>query len=257
MVNQIESFIMSANEFGDFLRILTYCSDMNNDIHIVDRKVLQRVDLNRAIIRCDLSNLLKLDGEVILCNIPMLVKNLKGLAKNCPIRFRRLGNSLIIKDTTTSISIALGEEKNCENKIIPEAEFNDIFILGSMFIECDIDKSLCNSLNGFSKVNNQHAVMLSIRSGNALFGYRRVGDRGVRSEFKVKHKLKEDMFDCDINLPAMIFNTKSAVTLRVYFDEKPCPGNIVAICIFNFFINENMAFEIYCRSNIIREQDEE
>jgi hypothetical protein len=256
MIDQIESFIMSSNEFGDFLRVLTYWSDMNTDLHIVNRKILQRVNSNLAIIRCDLLNLLKLDGEVILYNIPMLVKNLKGLAKNCPIRFRRLGNSLIIKDATTSISIALGEEKNCENKIIPEVEFNEIYKLGSMFFECDIDKGLCNSLNSFSRVNNQRAVMLRIRSGNGVFGYE-IGSRIVRSEFKVKHKLKEDMFDCDINLPAMIFNTKFAFTLRVYFNETNCPDNSIAVCIFNFFINEKMTFEIYSRSNILKGQDEE
>ena len=72
MVNQLESCIMSKDEFKDFIKILHYCSDMCEDLHVVDRKILQRVDSNTAIIKCDLSNLLQLDGEVIFCNIPKL-----------------------------------------------------------------------------------------------------------------------------------------------------------------------------------------
>ena len=140
---------------------------------------------------------------------------------------------------------------------MPEAEFDEIFKLGSMFLECEIDKSLCNSLNNFSKLSNQHAVRLSIRSDNAVFGYGEAGSTSIRSEFKVNHKLKENMFDCEIILPAEIFNTKSAATLRVYFDEKNGQTNMVAICIFTFSINENMVFEIYCRSNIMRKHEAE
>jgi hypothetical protein len=257
MVNQLESFIMSKDEFRDFLKILNYYSDMCDDLHIVDRKVLQRVDSQVAIIRCDLSNLLQLDGEVIFCNISTMVKNLKGLAKNSPIRFRRLENSLLIKDTTTSISISLGHENYCNNKKISEAEFNEIFIQGPMFLECEIDKNLCDLLSKFSKLNNKHSISLSIRSGNAFLGYGEVGDIGIRSEFKLNCNLKEDMFNCKMNLSAMIFNIKSAATLRIYFDEKNGQNDTMSICILNFFINENNSLEIYCRLNIIREPEEE
>ena len=256
MVNQIESFILGDDEFKDFLKILNYCSDMCADLHVVDRKILQRTDTKTAIIRCDLKNIFQFDGEIIFSNIANVLKNLKGLDKKSPIRFKRLENSLIIKDTNTSIITTLGNEKHCENKIMPEAEFSEIIKLGSMFLECNIDKGLCNSLNGFSRVNNQHAVMLRIRSGNAVFGYGG-GGRSIRSEFKVNHKLKKDMFDCYMNLPAMIFNTKSAFTLRVYCGKKNCQTDSIATCIYNFFINKKMTFEIYSRSTILKGQDEE
>lgn len=256
MVDQLESFILSKEEFRDFLKILNYTSCMCEDLHVVGGKILQRIDTNVAIIKCDLSNLLQLNGAVVFYSIAKIIKNLRGLNKGGPIRFRRLENSLLVKDTITSILISLGDEKYCDNKKMPEAEFDEIVKLGEMFLECEIDKSLCNSLNSFSKLSNQHAVRLRIRSGTPVFGYGEAGSTGIRSEFRVNHKLKENMFDCEIILPAIIFSTKSETTLRVYFDEKNCQTDSMAICIFNFLINENMAFEIYCRSNIMRKQEE-
>lgn len=250
MVSQLESFIRTKDEFRDLMKIFHFASDMCEDLHVVDRKVLQRVDDNTAIIKCDLSNLLQFRRELVLYDLAKIVKNLKGLNKDGPIRFKIIGETMSVRDTSTSISVTLRDEKYCNNKNITEAEFDEIFLLGPMFLECEIDKKLCDLVSRHAKLSNQHTVMLNIREGNVLLGYGSNKDQAISSEFKVNCKLKMDIYDCELNLPASIFGLKIDATLKIYFDEKNGKDQAIAVCIFNIFINPNTVFEIYCRSYI-------
>ena len=108
MIDLNNSFIMTKDDFKSLLKILNLFSDMCNDLDIVDGQVLQRNNDRVVAIRCDLSNLIKFDGEIILCNIKKIVGILKGLNMNSPIRFMRSGNTILVKDTTTSVYIPIG-----------------------------------------------------------------------------------------------------------------------------------------------------
>jgi len=254
MVDQSNSFILTKDEFKNFLKILSRFSDACNDLHIIDGQVLQRSNDRVVAIRCDLSNLIKFDGEIILCDIKKVVGSLKGLDKNSPIRFIRVGNTMCIKDTGSSIYIPIGNNVFIDNKYIPEAEFNKIFNYGQMILEGDINKDLCETLKKFAKTENSCSVILSIKSQKAVLRYGKGGDQSINTEFNFSYKIMSDMPDGEIKLPIIPFNFNSTTTFKIFFDQN---NNNIALIVFTIPFSVNMDLVIYSRSAIMAEEKEE
>ncbi|MBP1711579.1 MAG: hypothetical protein H6Q49_1781, partial [Deltaproteobacteria bacterium] len=246
MLDQSNSFILTKDEFKNFLKILSRFSDACNDLHIIDGQVLQRSNDRGVAIRCDLSSLIKFDGEIILCDIKKIVGSLKGLDKNSPIRFIRVGSTICIKDTGSSIYIPIGNNVFIDNKYIPVAEFDKIFNYGQMILEGDMDKNLCEPLKKFAKNSNSYNVILSIKSQKAVFRYGKSGAQSISAEFNFSYRLMPGMPDGEIKLPIIPFDFNSASTLKVYFDQN---NNSIALNVFTIQFSVNIAIAIYSRSS--------
>jgi hypothetical protein len=257
MIDLNDSFIMSKDDFKDFLKIVNIFSGMCNDLDIVDGKVFQRTNDRVAAIRCDLSNLIKFDGEITFCDIKKIAQNLKALKKNSPIRFKRSGNSILVKDTTTSVFIPSGNQVYCDNKNISEVDFDTIFKPGQMLLESELDENLCESLKKYAKITNSNCLTLSIQSQKAVLQYGDQDDNGIIPKFNFNYKLMENIEDFKINLPIVTFNLKSAATLTIYFDQNSVGPNKIAYILFNIPFNENITFDFYNRATIIRKEEED
>ncbi len=237
-----------------FFKILSHFSNACNDLHIIDGQVLQRSNDRVVAIRCDLSSLIRFDGEIILCDIKKIVGSLKGLDRNSPIRFIRVGNTLCIKDTGSSIYIPIGNNVFIDNKNIPVAEFNQIFNQGQMILEGDINKDLCETLKKFSKTANSCNVTLRIKSQKAVFRYGKGDGNSINTEFSFSYKIMSDMLDCEINLSTIPLNFNSATSLEIFFDQN---NNNIALNFFTIPFIVNMDLKIYSRSAIITGEEEE
>jgi hypothetical protein len=257
MVDLLESFIMTSNEFKNFLKILNIFSGMCNDLDVVDGKVFQRTNDRVAAIRCDLSNLIKFDGKLTFCDIKKIAQNLKALKKNSPIRFKRSGNGILVKDTTTSVFIPSGNQVYCDNKNISEVEFDTIFKPGQMLLESELDENLCESLKKYAKITSSDRLTLSIQSQKAVLRYGEINDNGISPEFNFNYKLVENIEDFKINLPIVPFNLKSVTTLTIYFDQNSVGNNKIVYSVFNIPFNENITFEFYNRTAIIKKEEED
>jgi len=254
MLDQSNSFILTKDEFKNFLKILSRFSDACNDLHIIDGQVLQRSNDRGVAIRCDLSSLIKFDGEIILCDIKKIFGSLKGLDKNSPIRFIRVGSTICIKDTGSSIYIPIGNNVFIDNKYIPVAEFDKIFNYGQMILEGDINKDLSETLKKFAKITNSYNLILSIKSQKAVLGYLKGSGQSINTEFNFSYKLMSGMPDNEIKLPIIPFNFNSECTLKVYFDQN---NNRIALNVFTIPFSGNISIEIYSRSAIMTEAKEE
>lgn len=254
MVDQSNSFILTKDEFKSFFKILSHFSNSCNDLHIINGQVLQRSNDRVVAIRCDLSSLIRFDGEIILCDIKKIVGSLKGLDRNSPIRFIRVGNTICIKDTGSSIYIPIGNNVFIDNKNIPVAEFNQIFNQGQIILEGDISKDLCETLKKFAKIANSYNVILSIKSQKAVLRYGKSGAQNINTEFNFSYKIMLDTPDGEINLSTIPFNFNSATSLKIFFDQN---NNNIALIVFTIPFSVNMDLEIYSRSAIITGEEEE
>lgn len=255
MVDLLESFIMSKDEFKDFLKILNFFSNECNDLHIVDGKVLQRTNDRVVAIRCDLSSLMKFDNEIIFCDIKKIVKNIKTLDKDSPIRFRRAGNTMRIQDKSISIDIPLGGNVFIDNQKISEDEFNRVLNMGPMILESEMDKKLCESLASHFKLSNNLSMAMIIQTNKVALSCKDPEKTAISREFKFNYKLIKDMWDCRINLPIAFFNQRSRGTLKIYFDANNIEAKNIVLINFTIPFNEAITFELYGRAAIITEEE--
>jgi hypothetical protein len=173
---------------------------------------------------------------------------------NSPIRFIRVGNTMCIKDTVSSIYIPIGNNVSIDNENISVSEFNRIFNMGQMILEGDINKDLCETLRKFAKITNSLNLILSIKTQKAVLRYGKGDAQSINTEFNFSYKLMSGMPDGEIQLPIIPFNYNSASTLKIYFDQN---NNSIALNVFTIKFSVNIALTIYGRSVIMTGEEED
>lgn len=245
-MSNTESFLMKSPNFKEFLAVLKALSEVCNDLHFVDGKVLQRSNDKTTVIGFDLSEMFKIPGTCIFSDIKKVLKNLNVLNKSHPIIFKCDGEKIQISDRKRYINFILGPEKFCDNKRMSEEELKTIFGDKSKILEATFPMDLCISVSKLCWLNNSNAVEIRIADDRATFAVFTNNRGGVHPTFKTDYKLHHKIHGISVLLPLMPLDFKRPLTLTVELDKVEPKAFWQA----KASITENISFDLYGRASV-------
>jgi hypothetical protein len=241
-----QSFIMPASDFKDFLSILKMLSDVCNDMHLVDGKMLQQSNDRTSIIGCDLSSIFQIKGTYIFSDIKHKMKNLNVLNKSCPIIFKLDDEKMEIDDGINYIDFKLANERLCDNKKMTEEEVGILDFTKTRLLEADLPKDLCRNIAKLCQLNNSLAVQFGVVKNHVTLGVAITDPGIVYPKFKFGYTLCKQMNDVSMNFSAMPFGFNRAMTLAVDLTE----DELIALCKMKIVISGNIFLDVYGKASV-------
>jgi hypothetical protein len=237
---------MKSPHFKEFLAVLKALSEVCNDLHFVDGKVLQTSNDRTSIIGFDLSNIFEIKGTYIIVDIKKVMKNLDVLNKSRPIIFKLTDETMQISDRTNYIDLKVCPEKFCDNKKMTEDYCRSIYFDRIKLLEFSLSKDLCVSITKLCWLNNSNKLEICIAHNQATLAVPPVDEALVRPSFKFDYKLHKSMDYCRLIFSPLALQFKRPMTFILELDE----ANPVAYWKAKVTITENVSFDLYGRASV-------